>query len=38
MWAHEYYLLAAGVAYPGDGWAHDVFAGLDVCVGLDVAD
>ena len=30
MWAHEYYLLAAGVRYPGDGWAHDVFAGLDV--------
>ncbi len=28
MWSHEYYRLASGVPYPGDGWADDLFAGL----------
>ncbi len=28
MWAHEYYQLAVGVPFPGDGWADDLFLGL----------
>lgn len=30
LWSHEYYRLAAGVAYPDGGWADDLFAGLDL--------
>jgi N-acetyl-1-D-myo-inositol-2-amino-2-deoxy-alpha-D-glucopyranoside deacetylase len=31
MWSQEFYRLAAGTAYlDGDGWADDVFAGLDL--------
>jgi N-acetyl-1-D-myo-inositol-2-amino-2-deoxy-alpha-D-glucopyranoside deacetylase len=31
MWSQEFYRLAAGTAYPdGEGWADDVFAGLDL--------
>jgi N-acetyl-1-D-myo-inositol-2-amino-2-deoxy-alpha-D-glucopyranoside deacetylase len=30
MWSHEYYVLAAGTPLPdAEGWADDVFAGLD---------
>ena len=30
LWAHEYYQLVLGVPYPTtDGWADDLFAGLD---------
>lgn len=28
-WSQEYFRLAAGVAFPGQGWADDLFAGLD---------
>lgn len=28
-WAVEHYRLAAGVPFPGSGWADDLFAGLD---------
>lgn len=27
-WRYEHYRLAAGVPFPGDGWADDIFAGL----------
>ena len=27
-WRHEHFRLAAGVPFPGDGWADDIFAGL----------
>ena len=30
MWGREYYRFAAGVPFPAaDGWADDLFAGLD---------
>ncbi len=28
MWIEEHYCLAAGVPFPGDGWADDLFEGL----------
>ncbi len=29
-WAHEYFRLASGQPFPkADGWADDLFAGLD---------
>ena len=28
-WAREYFRLAAGMPFRGDGWADDLFAGLD---------
>jgi N-acetyl-1-D-myo-inositol-2-amino-2-deoxy-alpha-D-glucopyranoside deacetylase len=28
MWSHEFYRLAAGQPFPGEGWADDLFAGL----------
>ena len=29
MWSHEYYQLAAASPSRADGWADDLFAGLD---------
>ena len=28
-WSHEYFRFAAGVPFPGEGWADELFAGLD---------
>ncbi len=32
-WSQECYQLAVGVPFPGDGWADDLFAGLDQHLG-----
>ena len=29
VWSQEYYRLAAGTSFAADGWADDLFAGLD---------
>ncbi|MET1005085.1 MAG: N-acetyl-1-D-myo-inositol-2-amino-2-deoxy-alpha-D-glucopyranoside deacetylase, partial [Propionibacteriaceae bacterium] len=28
-WSHEHFRFAAGVPFPGEGWADDLFSGLD---------
>ena len=29
QWSEEAYVFVSGVPFPGDGWADDLFAGLD---------